>query len=72
LPVLSNQWYGDLPMPEYCKEHPDTEIVVIRYCPICRAEHGGELSSARMTPKQRVARAKKAARARWKKAKAKA
>jgi hypothetical protein len=56
---------------EYCKIHPKTAIKVITYCPACRGAAGGAKSGQTMTAAEKTKRAKKAARARWKKAKAK-
>jgi hypothetical protein len=52
---------------EFCEIHQETELVVFKYCPLCRASHGGLETASRMTAKERKKRAKKAARARWKK-----
>ena len=56
----------------YCKIHPETALRVIIYCPACRGAVGGARSGQVMTKAERTKRAKKAARARWKKAKKKA
>jgi hypothetical protein len=58
-------------MTEFCTIHLDTELVVVKYCPACRGAHGGEQSAKAMTAEERKARARKAIRARWRKAKAK-
>lgn len=54
---------------QYCKIHPETEMRVIIYCPACRGAVGGMRSGQTMTTEEKTRRAKKAARARWKKAK---
>jgi len=54
------------------KFHPETELVVVAYCPARRGQAGGENAAAAMTPEERVARARKAVVARWAKAKRKA
>jgi hypothetical protein len=54
-----------------CEKHPDVEMVVVTYCPACRGAHGGEQTAKGMTAEERKARARKAIRARWKKAKRK-
>ena len=46
---------------EYCKKHPDVEMVTIAYCPACRGGAGGKLAAERMTAKARSERARKAA-----------
>jgi hypothetical protein len=50
---------------EHCKKHPDTEMVTITYCPICRGSKGGLQTASRMTAKARKERAQKAIAARW-------
>lgn len=52
-----------------CATHPEVELRVIVYCPACRGQHGGTMSAKTMTAEEKTRRAKKAARARWKKAK---
>jgi hypothetical protein len=59
-------------MAEHCAIHPDTELVVVKYCPACRGQAGGENAAASMTAAQRSRRARKAVRTRWAKAKKKA
>jgi hypothetical protein len=59
-------------MTEHCKIHPDTEMVVVTYCPACRGQAGGENAAAAMTQEQRTRRARKAVRTRWANAKKKA
>jgi hypothetical protein len=61
-----------LNMRETCSIHPDTELVVVKYCPACRGQAGGEIASAAMTAKQRSSRARKAVKTRWANAKKKA
>jgi hypothetical protein len=56
-------------MTEYCGIHPDTELVVVKYCPACRGQAGGEKASAGMTQAQRTKRARKAVKTRWANAK---
>jgi hypothetical protein len=48
---------------EYCEIHEDTELV--KYCPLCRAGHGGTKAAKGMTKRAKVNRARKAAKARW-------
>lgn len=68
--MMLSQWYGDGPMEkQFCKIHPETELRVIVYCPACRGALGGARSGETMSAKAKSERAKKAARARWKKAK---
>jgi hypothetical protein len=52
-------------MAEFCKVHPDTELVVVKYCPACRGQHGGATAAKTMSAAERSKRARKAARARW-------
>jgi hypothetical protein len=52
-----------------CSAHPDVELRVIVFCPACRGQVGGEHASEGMTAEEKTKRAKKAACARWKKAK---
>jgi hypothetical protein len=52
-----------------CEIHPKVELIVFAYCPACRGQHGGEIAAKGMTKTERSQRAKKAAKARWKKAK---
>jgi hypothetical protein len=52
---------------EYCKIHEETELV--KYCPLCRAGHGGTKTAEGMTARARKKRAKTAAKARWAKRK---
>ncbi|MGB8060504.1 MAG: hypothetical protein WCF26_01235 [Candidatus Sulfotelmatobacter sp.] len=59
-------------MAKHCTIHPETELVVVEYCPVCRGQHGGAKTAKGMTAAEKTKRAKKAARARWKKAKKKA
>ena len=67
---MLSQWYGSRPMEkQYCKIHPETEMRVIIYCPACRGALGGARSGKTMSAEEKRKRAKKAARARWKKAK---
>ena len=54
-----------------CEIHPDVEPRVVVYCPACRGAKGGLVAGQTMTAKEKSKRAKKAARARWKKAKKK-
>jgi len=54
-------------MTEHCKIHPEVELVVVKYCPACRGGHGGEIAARTMSKAERSKRARKAARARWKK-----
>jgi len=56
-------------MAEHCKIHPDTELVVVTYCPACHGGRGGINAAKGMTAKQRKARARKAIQTRWKNAK---
>jgi hypothetical protein len=58
-------------MKTHCEAHPEVELRVIVYCPACRGQHGGTEAAKAMTAAEKTKRAKKAARARWKKAKAK-
>jgi hypothetical protein len=53
-----------------CEDHAEVELRVIVYCPACRGQHGGTKAATTMTAAAKTRRAKKAARARWKKAKA--
>jgi hypothetical protein len=53
-----------------CEKHPEVEMIVVTYCPVCRGSHGGKQTAKSMTAEERKARAVKAIRARWKKAKA--
>jgi hypothetical protein len=55
---------------QYCSIHPKVKLRVIVYCPACRGQRGGERAAKTMTPEEKTRRAKKAARARWRKAKA--
>lgn len=59
-------------MAKHCTIHPDTELVVVEYCPACRGTAGGTKAAEGMTAAQRSQRARKGARAMWAKAKAKA
>jgi hypothetical protein len=52
-------------MAEHCEIHPDTELIVIKYCPACRGGHGGEIAAQGMSATERPKRAKKAAKVRW-------
>jgi hypothetical protein len=54
----------------HCEDHADVELRVIVYCPACRGGAGGTKAATTMTASAKTKRAKKAARARWKKAKA--
>jgi hypothetical protein len=54
---------------QHCKIHPETEMRVIIYCPACRGALGGAKSGETMTAEEKTKRARKAARARWRKAK---
>jgi hypothetical protein len=54
---------------QHCKIHPETELRVIVYCPACRGAQGGTNAGKTMTAEEKSKRAKKAARARWRKAK---
>ncbi len=56
-------------MSKRCEIHPDTELVVVTYCPACRGQHGGEIAAKTMPKEARVDRARKAAQKRWGKAK---
>ncbi len=67
---MHSQWYAAVPMKkQHCTIHPETELRVIVYCPACRGALGGARSGETMTAEEKTKRAKKAARARWKKAK---
>ena len=57
-------------MAKHCTIHPDTELIVVEYCPVCRGQQGGKNTAKRMTAEERSQRARKAARARWKAKKA--
>jgi hypothetical protein len=57
-------------MKTHCDTHEDVELRVIVYCPACRGAAGGTRSAVTMTAAAKTKRAKKAARTRWKKAKA--
>jgi hypothetical protein len=57
-------------MKTHCATHPEVELRVIVFCPACRGSHGGESAAKTMTAAAKTKRAKKAAKARWKKAKA--
>jgi hypothetical protein len=59
-------------MAEHCTIHTDTELVIVKYCPACRGGQGGTNAAKGMTAEARTKRARKAVRARWAKAKAKA
>jgi len=61
-----------MPMTEHCSIHVDTELVVVKYCPACRGQAGGEKTAQTMTAAARTKRARKAVMARWAKAKTKA
>lgn len=67
---MLSQCYGvpTMDKKQYCTVHPDTELRVIVYCPACRGAKGGKKSAKAMSAKAKSERAKKAARARWKKA----
>jgi len=52
-------------MAKHCKIHPETELVVVEYCPVCRGQQGGANAAKGMTAEERSKRAQKAARARW-------
>lgn len=52
-------------MAEFCKRHPETELVIVAFCPVCRGQHGGEIAAQSMTAEAKSARARKAARTRW-------
>jgi hypothetical protein len=52
---------------KHCKKHPDTELVTISYCPVCRGSKGGLRTASHMTAKERKERAQKAIAARWSK-----
>jgi len=55
---------------QYCHKHDEpVEMRVIVYCPACRGKLGGVRAAKTMTAEAKTKRAKKAARARWKKAK---
>jgi hypothetical protein len=56
-------------MDKHCSIHPDVKLRVIVYCPACRGQLGGVQAAKIMTAEAKTKRAKKAARARWKKAK---
>jgi hypothetical protein len=55
-------------MDKYCSIHPEVKLRVIVYCPACRGQVGGTNAAKSMTTEAKTKRAKKAARARWKKA----
>jgi hypothetical protein len=57
-------------MKTQCETHSDVELRVIVFCPACRGQVGGEHAATSMTAEEKKKRARKAARARWKKAKA--
>jgi hypothetical protein len=59
-------------MAEHCTIHTDTELVIVKYCPACRGQHGGAQAAKGMTPAERSKRASNAARALWAKRKKKA
>lgn len=59
-------------MAKHCDIHPETELVVVEYCPVCRGQHGGAKAAKGMSAAERSKRARKAALARWPKAKKKA
>lgn len=59
----------DLRMKIQCETHPEAELRVFVFCPACRGQAGGASASENMTAAEKTKRAKKAARARWKKAK---
>ena len=59
-------------MAEHCTIHTDTELVVVKYCPACRGQAGGENAAKGLSASERSERARKAVRARWAKAKKKA
>jgi hypothetical protein len=67
LPVLTY-----LTMAKHCTIHPETELVVVEYCPVCRGQHGGTIAAKGMSAEERSRRARKAARARWPKTKKRA
>jgi hypothetical protein len=53
---------------QYCNKHSEpVKMRVVVYCPACRGAKGGTRAGKTMTAAQKTARAKKAARARWKK-----
>lgn len=52
-------------MAKRCKKHPDTELIVLEYCPKCRGQLGGKTTAKRLSAAERKRRAKKAAKARW-------
>lgn len=61
---------------QYCHKHVDehgkpkrVKLRVIVYCPACRGALGGARSGETMTAEEKTKRAKKAARARWRKVK---
>jgi hypothetical protein len=57
-------------MDEFCNKHDEpVKLRVIKYCPACRGALGGTRSAKTMTAAEKTERGKKAARARWKKAK---
>lgn len=58
-------------MSKRCEIHPDTELVVVTYCPACRGQHGAEIAAQTMSKKAKIDRARKAAKARWGKAREK-
>jgi hypothetical protein len=55
---------------KYCETHPDVKLKVVVYCPACRGQVGGINAGKSMTAEEKTKRAKKAAKARWKNAKA--
>jgi hypothetical protein len=52
-------------MAKHCTIHPDTRLIVVEYCPVCRGQQGGANAAKGMTAVERSKRAQKAARARW-------
>ncbi len=55
-------------MTKYCDKHAEpVKMVVIEFCPVCRGAKGGTKTGKGMTKAEKIARAKNAARARWKK-----
>ncbi|MGD0135270.1 MAG: hypothetical protein ABSE57_24755 [Bryobacteraceae bacterium] len=61
----------------HCEDHTNrdgsikrVELRVIVYCPGCRGHHGGTKAAKTMTAAEKTRRARKAARTRWRKAKA--
>jgi hypothetical protein len=70
LPLPSMLSAGKVPaMDKYCSIHPEVKLRVIVYCPACRGQVGGTRAAKSMTAEAKTKRAKKAARARWKKTK---